>query len=173
MAGKGEKKQKPAAPKKLAAFDSAARAARLTALPGKDAVEGSYRAQISVAPGWQFTGSVDLDSHFNTAEAQSNRWDYGVGIGIANGQELVCWIEPHSASSPRHVYEMLAKLAWLKSKLGSPAFKKLKDLTDVTGRPFYWLRTLNGQCRITAHGKEAKLLAKSGLRMPTQHLTLP
>lgn len=167
MAGKGGKKQK------LAAFDLATRAAGLTALPGKEAVEGTYRAQISVAPGWQFTYSVDLDSHFKAAEAQSNRWDYGVGIGIANGRELVCWIEPHSATSPRHVDEMLAKLAWLKSKMGSPAFKKLKDLTDVTGRPFYWLRTLNGQCRITAHGKEAKLLARSGLRMPAQHLTLP
>lgn len=173
MAGKGGEKQTAPAAKKSSVFNTAAKAAGLIALPGKEAVEGSYRAQIVVANGWQFSGSVDLDNHFNTAEPHSNRWDYGIGMSAPNGQELVCWVEPHSASSPRHVDEMLAKLAWLKSKLDTPTFKKLKAMTDVTGRPFYWLRTLNGQCRITAHGKGAKLLAKNGLRSPAQHLTLP
>jgi hypothetical protein len=176
MAGKGGKKQKQAAPKKLAAFDTAVRAAGLTALSGKDAVEGSYRAQIVAATGWQCSGSVDMDAHFKATEGQSPRWDYGIGISHANGQDLVCWVEPHPASSTGEVTKMLEKLAWLKGKLDTVAFKKLKAMTYVSGRvghPFYWLRTVNGQCRITAHGKEAKLLAKSGLRMPSQHLIMP
>ena len=176
MAAKGEKKQKTPAAKKSTAFDLAVQAAGLTALSGKGAVEGSYRAQITATNGWKFTCSVDMDAHFKSAEGQSNRWDYGMGISQANGKELVCWVEPHPASSTGEVRKMLDKLAWLKEKLNAPAFKKLKDMTHAPGRvghPFYWLRTLNGECRITAHGKEAKLLAQSGLRMPTQHLTLP
>lgn len=173
MTGTGGKKQKLAAPRKSTGFDSAVQAAGLVALPGKEAVEGVYRAQIAASNGWQFTGSVDMDAHFKSTEAQSHRWDYAIGISQANGQERVCWVEPHSASSPRHVDEMLAKLAWLKKKLDTAAFKKLKAMTDVTSSPFYWLRTLNGQCRITAHGKEARMLAKSGLRSPAQHLKLP
>ena len=176
MATKGGKNQKTPATKKSTAFDLAVQAARLTALSGKEAVEGSYRAQITSANGWKFTGSVDMDAHFKATEGQSNRWDYGIGISQANGQELVCWVEPHPASSTGEVRKMLDKLAWLKEKLDAPAFKKLKAMTHVPGRaghPFYWLRTLNGECRITAHGKEAKLLAQKGLRMPAQHLTLP
>jgi hypothetical protein len=167
---------KKGATKKPSAFGLAAHATGLSALAGKDAVEGSYRAQIVSAQGWHFTGSADLDTHFKTTEAQAHRWDYGIGIGQANGQELVCWVEPHSASSSRHVGEMLAKLDWLKRKLDTAPFKKLREMTYVpgrTGHPFYWLRTLSGECRITAHGREARLLAKSGLRMPAQHLTLP
>ena len=176
MAATGGKNQKTPATKKSTAFDSAVQAAGLTALSGKDAVEGSYRAQIKAANGWKFTGSVDMDAHFKSAEGQSNRWDYGIGISEVGGRELVCWLEPHPASSTGEVRKMLDKLAWLKEKLDAPAFKKLKALTyvpDRVGHPFYWLRTLKGECRITAHGKEAKQLAKSGLRMPAQQLTLP
>lgn len=176
MAGKGGKKQRTLVAKKSTAFDLAVQAAGLTALSGKEAVEGSYRAQITSANGWKFTGSADMDAHFKPTEGQSNRWDYGIGISQADGQELVCWVEPHPASSTGEARKMLEKLAWLKEKLDAPAFKKLKAMTYVSGRvghPFYWLRTLNGECRITAHGKEAKLLAKSGLRLPAQHLILP
>lgn len=176
MAGTGVKRLKRGATQKPSAFGLAAHAAGMSASPGKEAVEGSYRAQIVSAPDWQFTGSVDVDTHFKATEAQAHRWDYGIGIGQANGKELVCWVEPHSASSSRHVGEMLAKLDWLKRKLDTAPFKKLKEMTYVpgrTGHPFYWLRTLSGECRITAHGREARLLAKSGLRMPAQHLTLP
>jgi hypothetical protein len=175
MAGKGGKKQTAPAAKKLSAFNTAAKAAGLIALPGKEAVEGSYRAQIVVANGGKFSSSIDLDNHFKAVEPHSNRWDYGVGMSVPNGQELVCWVEPHPASSTREVTKMLDKLAWLKEKLDTNAFKQLKAMTyvsDRVGHPFYWLRTLNGQCRITAHGKEAKLLAKNGLRMPAQQLTL-
>jgi hypothetical protein len=176
MAGKGGKQHNTAAPKKVRAFSAAALAAGLEELPGKNAVEGSYRAQIVSSTGCKFTGSVDVDAHFRATEAQSHRWDYGLGLSTVNGQELVCWVEPHPASSTGEVATMLAKLDWLKKKLDSPAFRHLKAMTYVAGRagpPFFWLRTVNGECRISAHGKEARLLAKSGLRMPSQLLTLP
>lgn len=171
MAAKEGKKQKTSAGKKSTAFDSAVQAAGLTALSGKEAVKGSYRAQITPRNGWKFTGSVDIDDHFTATEGHSNRWDYGIGISQADAQELVCWVEPHPASSTGEVRKMLDKLAWLKEKLDTPDFKKLKAMT--VGHPFYWLRTLNGECRIPAHSKEAKQLVKNGLRMPAQHLTLP
>lgn len=176
MAAKGVKKTKTATKKKISGFHSAALDAGLVPQAGKEAVEGSYRAQIQVNKGGAFSSSVDVDSYFRAAEPQSHRWDYGIGIHLTNGQELVCWVEPHPASSTGQVSKMLEKLAWLKSKLETPAFKKLKAMTHAsghTGTPYYWLRTVSGECRISANSREAKLLALNGLRMPTQHLTLP
>lgn len=176
MAAKGVKKTKTATKKKISGFYSAACHAGLLPQAGKEAVEGSYRAQIQVSRDSAFTGSVDIDSHFRAAEPQSHRWDYGIGVQLTNGQDLVCWVEPHPASSTGQVSKMLAKLAWLKSKLDTPAFKKLKAMTHAsghTGSSYYWLRTASGQCRITANSREAKLLALHGLRMPTQQVTLP
>lgn len=176
MAAKGEKKTRTATKKKTSGFHSTAFEAGLLPKAGKEAVEGSYRAQIQVSKGGSFTGSVDVDGHFKTAEPQSHRWDYGIGVQLTNGQELVCWVEPHPASSTSQVSKMLEKLAWLKSKLDTPAFKKLKDMTQAsghTGSPYYWLRTVSGECRISANSKEARLLALHGLRMPTQQVTLP
>jgi hypothetical protein len=176
MAAKGVKKTKTATQKKISGFHSAALDAGLVPQAGKEAVEGSYRAQIQVNKGGAFSGSVDVDGHFRAAEPQSHRWDYGIGVQLSNGQELVCWVEPHPASSTSQISKMLAKLAWLKSKLDTPAFKKLKAMTHApghTGTPYYWLRTVSGECRISANSKEARLLALQGLRMPAQHLILP
>lgn len=176
MAAKGEKKTKTATKKKTSGFHSAAFEAGLLPQAGKEAVEGSYRAQIQVSKGGAFSGSLDVDGHFRAVEPQSHRWDYGIGVQLSNGQELVCWVEPHPASSTSQVSKMLAKLAWLKSKLDTPAFKKLEAMTHSSGRtgsPYYWLRTVSGECRISANSKEARLLALHGLRMPTQQVTLP
>lgn len=176
MAAKGVNKTKTATNKKISGFHSAACDAGLLPQAGKEAVEGSYRAQIQVNKGGAFSGSVDVDGHFRAAEPQSHRWDYGIGVQLPNGQELACWVEPHPASSTGQVSKMLEKLAWLKSKLDTPAFKKLKAMTHAsghTGSSYYWLRTVSGECRISANSKEARLLALQGLRMPAQHLTLP
>lgn len=176
MAAKGVNKTKTATNKKISGFHSAACDAGLLPQVGKEAVEGSYRAQIQVNKGGAFSGSVDVDGHFRAAEPQSHRWDYGIGVQLPNGQELVCWVEPHPASSTGQVSKMLEKLAWLKSKLDTPAFKKLKDMTQAsghTGSPYFWLRTVSGECRISANSREARLLALHGMRMPTQQVTLP
>lgn len=178
MAAKGVKKSKTAAQKKTSGFQSAASAAGLSPSVGKTAVTDSkdYSARIEVTKGGRFTESVNLDAHFLVLEPESNRWDYGIGIKLANSQELVCWVEPHPASSTGEVSKMLEKLAWLKSKLNTPAFKKLKHLTEAPGRtasPYCWLRTVSGECRISAGSKESRLMALHGLRMPAQHLTLP
>jgi hypothetical protein len=176
MAAKGVKKSKTSASKKTSGFQSAAAAAGLSPQAGKQAVEGAYSAQVRVIKGAVFSGSVDVDTHFQAAEPQSHRWDYGIGVQLANGQEMVCWVEPHPASSTGQVANMLGKLAWLRRKLDTQAFKKLKAMTHGPGRtgsPYYWLRTVSGECRISANSKEARLLALNGLRMPSQHLTLP
>jgi hypothetical protein len=176
MAAKGVKKSKNAAQKNTSGFQSAVVAAGMSPRDGKKAVEGSYRAQVQVINGAVFSGSVDVDTHFKATEPQSPRWDYGIGIQLTNGQDLVCWVEPHPASSTGEVSKMLQKLEWLKSKLNTPSFKKLKDLTQAPGHtasPYCWLRTVSGECRISAGSKESRLMAKHGLRMPAPHLTLP
>lgn len=162
--------------RKATAFHAAAATAGLTALNGKEAVEGTYRAQITATRGAKFTGSVDVDGHFRALEPGSHRWDYGIGLALSDGAEIACWVEPHPASSTGEARTMLSKLAWLKAKLDSPNFKPLNAMTFKQSQGtqrFHWLLTAEGVCRIAATSKEAKLLAKAGLRMPARQLTLP
>lgn len=162
--------------KKITRLQDAAIFASLSAQNGKEAVQGLYRAQIHTEKGAQFSGSVDIDAHFRTTEAQSPRWDYGIGVQISDGREMVFWVEPHPASSTGEVQKMLDKLVWLKAKLDTPAFEKLKSMTASTtefGSPFYWLLTARGDCRILTGSKEARLLVKNGLRMPARQAILP
>ena len=176
MKSRGKKAARGTGLQETTAFHVAACAAGLLPLGGKDAVEGSYRAQIIVSKGAQFTGSVDVDGHYSVAEPQSHRWDYGLGVALSDGAEIACWVEPHPASSTGSVGTMLKKLDWLKAKLKTPPFRQLNAMTFKQSQGiqrFHWLLTPQGVCRITATSKEARTLAKAGLRMPARQITLP
>lgn len=176
MKSRGKKAARGTGLQEATAFHVAASAAGLLPLGGKDAVEGSYRAQIIVSKGAQFTGSVDVDGHYSVAEPQSHRWDYGLGVALSDGAEIACWVEPHPASSTGSVGTMLKKLDWLKAKLKTPPFRQLNAMTFKQSQGiqrFHWLLTPQGVCRITATSKEARTLAKAGLRMPARQITLP
>jgi hypothetical protein len=176
MKGRGKKAARGTGLQETTAFHVAASAAGLQPRGGKDAVEGSYRAQIIVSKGAQFTGSVDVDGHFSVSEPQSHRWDYGLGLALSDGAEIACWVEPHPASSTASVGTMLRKLDWLKAKLKTPPFRQLNAMTFKQSQGiqrFHWLLTPQGVCRITAASKEARTLAKAGLRMPARQITLP
>ena len=176
MKGRDQKAARGSVLQEETAFHVAASAAGLLPLGGKDAVQGSYRAQIVVSKGAQFTGSVDVDGHFSVSESQSHRWDYGLGLALSGGAEIACWVEPHPASSTGSVGTMLKKLEWLKAKLKTPPFRQLNAMTFKQSQGiqrFHWLLTPQGVCRITATSKEARTLAKAGLRMPARQITLP
>ena len=176
MAGKKGKAERAlqAAPAGGSPFQVAVVEAGLTPHGGKEAIEGSYRANIIAAKGCSFTGSVDVDAHFSASEGRSPRWDYGLGLQNAAGEAVACWVEPHPASSTGEVAKMLAKLEWLKAKLNEPEFKALRRMTYAsTSSPFHWLLTETGGCRISAGSADAKRLAKQGLRMPTRQVVLP
>lgn len=155
-------------------FAEAASSAGVPSATGMRAVEAKYRPTIELKPTWDHTDSVDLDTHFEPAEPDATRWDYGLGVKNGNG-ELAFWVEPHPASSTSQVAEMIEKVKWLKDKLNLPAFDALKRLTDETQRaghgPYRWIYT--GSLRITQSGKEAKLLAKAGIGFPQRYLKLP
>jgi hypothetical protein len=176
MKGRGKKTAMGPGLQEATAFQGAASAAGLRPLHGKDAVEGGYRAQIVAGKGARFTGSVDVDGHFSVSEPQGRRWDYGIGLALSDGAEIACWVEPHPASSTGSVGTMLEKLDWLKAKLKTPPFRQLNAMTFKHNQGiqrFHWLLTPQGVCRITATSKEARTLAKAGLRMPARQITLP
>ncbi|NNG23141.1 hypothetical protein [Telluria aromaticivorans] len=171
---------KATGPRKKAAdpvsqFETGCKKAGITHEVGKQAVEAAYSSHIDAING-KFTHSVDLDKHFKPSEPESPRWDYGLGVRFSNGVEVAVWIEPHPASSTGEVNSMLAKLGWLKKKLDSPSFSELRDLRDAAGRlgvnPYRWQVTQTGDNRITAQSKEARMLAKAGLEMPSRHIKL-
>lgn len=174
------KKGGKAAAKKVALtpsdFATAATNAGLNVEVGKQAVEGQYRDRISATKGYKFTNSVDMDNHFKATEGASPRWDFAVGIKSGANGELAFWIEPHPANSTGEVTTMIAKLKWLKSKLDTPEFAGLKKLRDaaVAARtdPYRWLAT-DAPIRIKADSREARMLARLGLGMPSRDVALP
>jgi hypothetical protein len=77
----------------------------------------------------------------------------------------VLWLEVHPASSPRHVDDVLGKLAWLRNWLSADA----PDL-DRLPRHFRW--AVRGPVRFRRGSREQKLIAAQGLRMPTRQVDL-
>lgn len=160
---------------KTSEFEGAATAAGLKVLPGKSAVKNQYQPGIAVGPGLSFTASVDIDLDCQAAEPQANRWDYGLGLRNQKEEEFAVWIEPHPASSTGEVAKIIAKLDWLERKLAQPGFKDLKALTQKSAQAdvprFHWL-AITGDIRIRPGSREAALLSKRGLRLPSRHLLL-
>jgi len=159
----------------LSAFEKAAAAAGLTAAAGKSAVDNRYRGLIEgKTASTRFTGSVDMDAAFKQAEGVANRWDFGLGVHASGRPECAVWVEPHSAASTGEVKTMLAKLAWLKAKLGQPEFKSLKTLTDACvdqgRRPYHWLASAH--VAIRPGTREAHMLAARGMDLPKSKVVI-
>lgn len=150
-------------------FQKAAAQAGLPAPRGLAAVRGRDRKQIKRGAG-AVSGSVAMDAHFQQAEPHAHRWDYGVGF--SNGKEFAVWVEFHPASGAREVQVVIAKLQWLKTKLASQAFKELNKLTVAAPREqqFCWL--YQGSTAFRSGGKEQKLLAQHGMRLPRRALRI-
>ena len=106
-----------------------------------------------------FTGSINLDQALARQYPEAPRWDYGIGITRSKQDEEAIWIEVHSASST-HVKEVLTKLSWLQEWLRRHA----PELDQLTRGGFYWLAS--GPVHITPGSRQAKILAKAGLRGP-------
>lgn len=123
----------------------------------------------------QLTGSVDMDEGYRAAEPESPRWDYGLGLQRRGESEFAVWVEPHPASSTGEVARIIAKLDWLEGKLAQAEFIALKALTDKAAQSgvfrFHWL-AMTGDIRIRPGSREALMLAKRGLRLPTRYLAL-
>lgn len=75
-------------------------------------------------------------------------------------------------SGSGEVADMIKKLDWLQAKLQAPNFKGFADLTRETEArneiPYRWL--YKGKTSFRAGGKEAKQLAKRGLRLPERKI---
>jgi hypothetical protein len=174
MVRKAAKKTKAISGEERSRFARAASSAGVVVRAGKGAIKAEYRGAIHARDAWTHTASVDMDEHFAPDEPNASRWDYGIGVKRGS-EELAFWIEPHPASSTGEAKSLLAKLAWLKEKLDSPAFETLSDLTDDTRRagylPFHWLHS--GSVQITRGSKEARALAQAGLELPSRYLKLP
>ena len=147
-------------------FEAGARAAGLNPEVGKQGMKGRDRPLVHCERGSRISGSVDIDAHFSAAEANSPRWDYG--LGVVSGTEYSIWIEVHPANSTREIDEVIRKFVWLKAKLGSADYRRLKELTSLASahntKAFQWVAT--GKCSFRAGGKEEKKLATHGLSLP-------
>jgi len=152
-------------------FKEAARKACVPMTAGKGAVKAQYRAAILTGKNVRVVGSVDMDAAFCAAEPNAARWDYGLGLG--NGAEWVCWVEPHPASSTSQVAKILAKLDWLEAKLLQPAFADFAQLTRQAklnqSLVYVWL--YEGANRISANSREARALALRGVALPKRQVS--
>ena len=151
-------------------FQAAATAAGLDPLLGKQAMENRHRQQIKEGGGTRVVGSVDLDGHFQRTEPEANRWDYAVGF--RRSKEFAVWIEAHPASSPQDVGLVIRKLGWLKGKLRKSGFRGLARLTELAPAASRYCWLYQGSCRFRAGGKEQRVLAKHGMRLPSRWLEI-
>lgn len=141
---------------------------------GLKAIKGEYRAAIKPKASRRLTGSMDMDAALSAEFSQDSRWDYGVGLMLAdNKTEVAIWIEVHPATTGE-VDRILLKLDWLKTRL-----KQYAELGKLTARaeknnvqPFYWMPTNSG-VHIHAHMPQARRLAAQGISLPTGILRLP
>lgn len=176
MAADGRRKKSGAVPRPTSVFSTAAKAANLATQPGKAALDARYRSGVVLKAGFSHTESIDLDAAFQATEPNENRWDYAVGIRAAAGEEMAFWIEPHPASSTSDVDAMLAKLRWLRLKLGRPENRQLRMLRDAAqphGSPYRWLVSQDSRIHITPMSREARLIAREGLSAPRHRVQLP
>lgn len=142
--------------------------------PGLQALKGEHRFAIKPKAPRRLTGSVDIDAALSVAFPHDSRWDYGVGLLLAdNKTEIAIWIEVHPATTGE-VDRILSKLDWLKARL-----KHYVELGKLTAKaeennvqPFYWLPTDSG-VHIHAHMPQARRLAARGIPLPTSVLRLP
>jgi hypothetical protein len=171
-AQKRSPRKPPAAAASQSVFIATVKNAGHSASTGKQAVQGSHRSLIATAKGVQLLASWDMDHAYRLHESQSPRWDYA--LAVQSDRECLYWVEVHPASSTGQVDEMLAKFAWLKTKLSQKSLVGLDQLTKATQArgfaPFRWLHT--GDNRIKPGSQEARRLAKAGLHAPERNLTL-
>ncbi|MBM4023619.1 MAG: hypothetical protein FJ284_15530 [Planctomycetes bacterium] len=125
--------------------------------PGLQAL-GVRSSLVSVGRPSRPIESIDLDAALARSHGQAPRWDYGVGIQQGSDCHLA-WIEVHPASSS-DVDSILAKLAWLKAFLGSPACQG--------SRSFHWIAT----GRVNIDQQRMRRLNSAGLRSPQKKLVL-
>jgi hypothetical protein len=173
--GRKAKNTTPPVTANTSAFERAASTAGLTASKGKGAVKHQYQAGIASGASLKFTGSVDIDEECRVTEPESHRWDYGLGLQRNGESEFAVWVEPHPASSTGEIAKIIAKLDWLERKLERPEFKDLEALTRRAAQAgvfrFHWL-AMTGDIRIRPGSREAAVLSKRGLRLPTRYLAL-
>ena len=141
---------------------------------GLKAIKGEHRAAIKPKVTRRLTGSMDMDAALSAALPNDSRWDYGVGLLLAdNKTEVAIWIEVHPAMTGE-VDSVLSKLAWLKTRLKQ--YVDLGKLTEKAERnnvqPFYWMPTDSG-VHIHAHMPQARRLAAQGIPLPTGIVRLP
>jgi hypothetical protein len=139
--------------------------------PGKKALKAEHRARVDCADPHRFTGSIDLDGALQSAVADENRWDYGLGFLEGHGKEVALWIEVHPASDGE-VLPVLKKLKWLRTWLQTEA-PKLYALSRRTGgaKAFFWLAT-KSSVSIGRNSRKARLLQEAGLDLPRRKLVL-
>ncbi len=141
--------------------------------PGKQALKGEHRDQVTCRDSRRFTGSVDLEAAINVTQDQEtmNPWDYGFGFRERDGREVAVWIEVHTASTTE-VSAVLRKLEWLQRWLRyeAPALHGLSQGCSG-GNNYFWLATAAG-VHITPNSPQARRLRQAGLDLPRRSLKL-
>ena len=141
--------------------------------PGKQALKGEHRDQVTCTEPRRFTGSIGLEEVMSKSPTQvpTNPWDYGIGFRERDGHEVALWIEVHPASTTE-VSTFLRKLEWLQSWLRQEA-SALHALSQrrLGASNYFWLATAAG-VHISATSPQARRLRQAGLDLPRQRLEL-
>ena len=122
--------------------------------PGLRALRRAEVGKVVASDGSRLDGSLNIDDAVAQLYPNENRWDYAIGYG-----QKVYFVEIHPAYTGE-VPKMIAKLNWLKLWLKAKAPKI--DALPKSAPAYHWVQS--GKSAILPHSREAKLLAKYGLK---------
>lgn len=122
--------------------------------PGVQALLPADKKRLAGAE--RATGSLALDDVLKAAFPNANRWDYGIGLPAAKGEQVL-WLEVHHAASGE-TDRVIRKLQWLKEWLRNEA-----PALDRMPAKFIW-QLSNSESNPNDRRKRQQLAERYGLR---------
>ena len=131
---------------------------------GLRALRAVDRQKVTARNPRSLAGSVDLDGALVGVYPAARRWDYGIGVRQAGGDE-VYWTEIHPARDDQ-IAVMREKLNWLKQWLRNSA-------ASLNGLPREFVWIASGGTAMTPSSPKLRALVAQGLVFRGGHFKIP
>lgn len=135
--------------------------------PGLQALDRAARNAIEVNDTRRLEGSVDIDTTLRPLYPQDPRWDYVVSAGSGDGASRLYWIEYHEANGDT-AKDIARKAQWVKRWARNAG----RPIWEFGGRRMDLRWIASGRIRLLSGSRQARILAKEGVRLPVKRLEL-
>lgn len=132
---------------------------------GLQALRAEDRPHIRAEDPRRLRGSSDIDTAYQPAQPNSNRWDFAIGYKHTNREdEVIYWVETHTASDSE-ISVVIRKADWLLNWLKADGHLLAKFEKDI-----YWVAS--GRTKFTPSATKLKQLALMGVKFAGSTLNI-